>query len=185
VSHTRRTAVFKFVTLCLCLQAVLLLFFTSPHHIRLEGIVYCNFQLVIFPIYVFCFIPLCILISFYVLHSVSPPPARDPCNPSPCGYNAQCSNGVCTCLPEFQGNPFAGCRPECVLNQECPRDRACIRSKCSDPCPGTCGAQATCVVVNHIPTCSCPEGFSGNPFISCSPVPGKIICILLFIIFIL
>lgn len=135
--------------------------------------------------YVFCSIPLCTLIPFYVLHSASPPPARDPCNPSPCGYNTQCSNGVCTCLPEFQGNPFAGCRPECVLNQECPRDRACIRSKCSDPCPGTCGAQATCVVVNHIPTCSCPEGFSGNPFISCSPVPGNIICILLFIIFIL
>ncbi|KAJ4432717.1 hypothetical protein ANN_21354 [Periplaneta americana] len=103
-----------------------------------------------------------------------PPPLpqpKDPCNPSPCGPNSQCNNGICTCLPEFQGDPYAGCRPECVLNQECARDRACIRNRCTDPCPGTCGTQATCVVVNHIPTCTCPEGSSGNPFISCNPVP--------------
>jgi hypothetical protein len=34
--------------------------------------------------------------------------------------------------------------------------------------------------MNHIPTCSCPEGYSGNPFIICNQVPRKIICIFLF-----
>jgi hypothetical protein len=129
-----------------------------------------------------CFYYSYVLTVFNVLLAASPPPPRDPCNPSPCGSNAQCDNGVCTCLPEFQGNPFAGCRPECVLNQECSRDRACIRNKCTNPCPGTCGAQATCVVVNHIPTCSCPEGYSGNPFISCNPAQRKIIFIFIFIV---
>ncbi|EAT34892.1 AAEL012905-PA [Aedes aegypti] len=102
-----------------------------------------------------------------------PPPREpvrdDPCNPSPCGPNAQCNNGICTCLPEYQGDPYQGCRPECVLNSDCPRDRACIRSKCIDPCPGTCGQDALCEVINHIPMCSCPNGMSGNAFVQCRP----------------
>ncbi|XP_033611631.1 stabilin-1 [Cryptotermes secundus] len=104
-----------------------------------------------------------------------PPPAEpvqsDPCNPSPCGPNAQCQDGTCTCLLEYQGDPYSGCRPECVLSTDCPRNRACIRNKCADPCPGTCGQGATCDVVNHIPICSCPQGTSGNPFVQCRPVP--------------
>ena len=103
-----------------------------------------------------------------------PPPPRepvrdDPCNPSPCGPNAQCNNGICTCLPEYQGDPYQGCRPECVLNSDCPRDKACIRSKCIDPCPGTCGQDAICEVINHIPMCSCPNGMAGNAFVQCRP----------------
>lgn len=92
---------------------------------------------------------------------------KDPCIPSPCGYNAQCSQGICSCLPEYQGDPYSGCRPECVLNSECPRDRACVRSKCVDPCPGTCGQGAICDVINHIPMCTCPPGQTGNAFIAC------------------
>lgn len=103
--------------------------------------------------------------------SAPEPVQSDPCNPSPCGSNAQCQDGTCTCLPEYQGDPYAGCRPECVLSTDCPRNRACIRNKCSDPCPGTCGQGATCDVVNHIPMCSCPQGMSGNPFVQCRPVP--------------
>lgn len=100
------------------------------------------------------------------------PLAIEPCNPSPCGPNAQCNNGICTCLPEYQGDPYIGCRPECVLNSDCPRDKACIRNKCIDPCPGTCGQNADCNVNNHIPMCSCPQGFSGNAFILCSQIRG-------------
>lgn len=109
---------------------------------------------------------------------------KDPCNPSPCGPNAQCNDGVCSCLPEYQGDPYSGCRPECVLSTECPKNKACIRNKCTDPCPGTCGQNAQCDVVNHIPMCSCPQGFSGNAFIECRPVAGmyKIINIHMFII---
>jgi len=105
--------------------------------------------------------------------STALPPAVDLCNPSPCGPNSQCHDGVCTCLPEYQGDPYAGCRPECVLSTDCPRNRACIRNKCADPCPGTCGQGALCDVLNHIPSCSCPEGFTGDPFILCRAVPCK------------
>jgi hypothetical protein len=98
------------------------------------------------------------------------PVKTDPCNPSPCGANAQCDNGVCTCLPEYQGDPYRGCRPECVLNSDCTRDKACIRNKCTDPCPGTCGQNAECAVINHIPTCSCIQGYTGNAFVLCTRV---------------
>lgn len=99
--------------------------------------------------------------------------ATDPCNPSPCGANAQCRNGICTCLPEYEGDPYTSCRPECVLNSDCPKTRACLRNKCKDPCAGTCGSNAICEVINHIPSCSCPERTTGNPFVSCSPVQGN------------
>lgn len=100
-------------------------------------------------------------------HDPIPPP--DKCNPSPCGANTQCIDGTCICLPEYQGNPYTGCRPECVLNVDCPRDKACINRKCIDPCPGTCGDNAICEVINHIPMCSCPPGMEGNAFIHCVP----------------
>jgi hypothetical protein len=99
----------------------------------------------------------------------------DPCNPSPCGPNANCRDGSCTCIPEYHGDPYQGCRPECVLSQDCSRDKACIRQKCVDPCPGTCGQNAQCAVSNHVPMCSCPPGFSGSPFIECRPYRGMLL----------
>lgn len=100
---------------------------------------------------------------------------NDPCNPSPCGFNAQCNNGVCTCLPEYQGDPYIGCRPECVLNNDCPQNKACINRKCKDPCPGICGQNALCDVYNHIPMCRCPEKMMGNAFIECKPVESNLL----------
>lgn len=97
----------------------------------------------------------------------------DKCNPSPCGPNTLCRDGICSCLSEYQGDPYRGCRPECVLNDDCPRNRACIRNKCEDPCPGTCGQNAECSVINHIPMCTCFSGYQGNAFIACNPQPGK------------
>lgn len=96
----------------------------------------------------------------------------DPCNKSPCGPNAQCDNGICTCLPEYFGNPYISCRPECVLSTDCSNDKACIKNKCMDPCPGACGQNAQCNVINHIPMCSCPSNTGGNALIVCSPVQG-------------
>lgn len=46
-----------------------------------------------------------------------------------------------------------------------------MQNKCKDPCPGTCGQNAQCDVVNHIPMCSCPSGFTGNAFVTCRPTP--------------
>lgn len=48
---------------------------------------------------------------------------------------------------------------------------ACINNRCVDPCPGICGVHAICDVSNHIPSCSCPTGYSGNAFIACRPTP--------------
>lgn len=102
----------------------------------------------------------------------------NPCNPSPCGANAICKerNGVgsCTCLPEYFGDPYTNCRPECVTNSDCPRDKACINNKCSNPCPGVCGINAECTVSNHAPSCTCIPGYTGNPLSSCHLIaPSK------------
>lgn len=101
------------------------------------------------------------------------PSFDDPCNPSPCGTNAICSGGSCSCLPEYHGDPYIECRPECVLNSDCPRDKACRRNKCIDPCPGTCGISAICEVLIHVPMCKCSSGMEGNAFVQCRPVPRK------------
>lgn len=103
------------------------------------------------------------------------PQVVDKCNPSPCGQNTVCNNGVCTCLSEYQGNPLVGCRPECVLNNDCPRNKACVRNKCVDPCIGVCGLNADCTVINHVPTCSCVQGFIGNAFVQCNREPGRLV----------
>lgn len=71
-------------------------------------------------------------------------------------------------MPEYQGDPYVGCRPECVTNTDCALDRACIRNKCMDPCPNTCGQNALCSVYNHVPMCTCPAGMAGNAFVQCS-----------------
>lgn len=106
-------------------------------------------------------------------------PPKTPCTPSPCGSNAVCKErngaGSCSCIPEYSGDPYVECRPECVMNSECPRNRACINNKCVDPCPGTCGLNALCSVVNHSPTCTCVPGYVGNPLSACrEPLPQPI-----------
>lgn len=78
---------------------------------------------------------------------------------------------MCICSAGYEGNPYEGCRRECEVNSDCASHLACQRGKCVDPCIGTCGVGATCAVVNHVPTCSCREGYTGDPFYSCNPVP--------------
>lgn len=102
------------------------------------------------------------------------PIKQDPCNPSPCGSNAECVSGICSCIQEYYGDPYRECRPECVLNSDCPKDKACLRNKCQDPCPGTCGQNAECAVINHISTCTCLQGYQGNAFVLCIPVPTDV-----------
>lgn len=110
----------------------------------------------------------------------------DPCNPTPCGANAQCKvsrNGAaaCICEPGYFGNPYESCRPECVVNTDCPYNKACLRNKCEDPCPGVCGSTALCQVINHIPSCSCSPGYTGNPYSYCHIIinePSKFLTLL-------
>lgn len=91
----------------------------------------------------------------------------------PCGPNSQCRNrngqAVCTCVPGFLGSP-PNCRPECILSSDCLLNQACSNQKCIDPCPGTCGINAICRVVNHNPICSCKEDLTGDPFTLCRPL---------------
>lgn len=103
-------------------------------------------------------------------------PSGNPCVPSPCGPNAQCRSvggtPACSCLPNYIGRP-PNCRPECSINEECPGNLACQNERCRDPCPGSCGVHASCVVVKHAPMCTCDPGFTGDPFSGCSPIPSK------------
>lgn len=102
---------------------------------------------------------------------------KNPCQPSPCGINAVCKErngaGSCVCLPDYTGNPYEACRPECIVNSDCPANKACIRSKCQDPCPGTCGQFANCQVISHLPTCTCIDGYTGDPFNYCRILPQQ------------
>lgn len=101
---------------------------------------------------------------------------RNPCVPSPCGPNSVCravnNHAACSCVSNYIGRA-PNCRPECTINEECPNNRACQNERCRDPCPGSCGAHTTCVVVKHSPMCSCEIGFTGDPFSGCSQIKSK------------
>lgn len=131
-------------------------------------------------------LPLCLLCKFPFLHrfvsryslSVVEEP-RNPCNPSPCGANALCKEkngaGSCICVEGYFGDPYSGCRPECVTSNECSHDKACLNMKCVNPCPGTCGVNAECSVINHNPQCFCSPGYTGNALFICRKIePSKI-----------
>lgn len=101
---------------------------------------------------------------------------EQPCVPSPCGPHSHCrevnSHAVCSCVANYLGAP-PNCRPECVVSSECSADKACINQRCVDPCPGTCGLNARCQVVNHNAICSCQAGYVGDPFVRCVSQPSK------------
>ena len=99
------------------------------------------------------------------------PVISDPCNPNPCGSGAIATevgdDCVCSCPPEYQGDPYVECKPECVINPDCPTDMACRNFHCYDPCPGVCGRNAVCEVKRHSPVCSCLPGYTGNALVEC------------------
>ncbi|KRT79972.1 hypothetical protein AMK59_6539, partial [Oryctes borbonicus] len=91
----------------------------------------------------------------YVLPPPPPPSVRpsviDHCVPSPCGPYSECrdlgGSPSCSCRIGYIGTP-PNCRPECISSHECASNLACIREKCKDPCPGSCGTNAECNVQN-------------------------------------
>ena len=98
----------------------------------------------------------------------------NPCIPSPCGSFAQCRTGpndqaICSCLPNMIGSP-PSCRPECITNSECGENDACINQKCQNPCLNACSYNSECRVQNHIATCVCSPGYTGNAFESCNRI---------------
>lgn len=101
----------------------------------------------------------------------APTQSADPCELAQCGPNTECHKGVCKCIPNYFGDPYVGCRPECTMNTDCSPNKACVNTRCIEPCVGTCGVNALCTVYNHIPSCSCPTSYIGDPFVSCRPEP--------------
>ncbi|XP_077299152.1 asperous [Arctopsyche grandis] len=94
------------------------------------------------------------------------------CAGGTCGVNAQCtvSGGrpVCSCLPGYEGDPLSVCKKvECSDHTECRGHLACQNNKCVNPCAGACGNNANCDVRNHVPVCSCPTQYTGNPISGC------------------
>lgn len=73
-------------------------------------------------------------------------------------------------MQEYTGDPYTGCRPECVQNSDCDRKKACVNNKCADICPGVCGVNAECHVQNHSPICLCLNGYQGDPSRLCEPI---------------
>lgn len=84
---------------------------------------------------------------------------------STCGERAECyginHNAVCECRPGFTGNPKIGCNIiGCTSDNECPTDKACINTRCENPCEQVqvCERNEICRAYNHKPQCSCPPG---------------------------
>ncbi|XP_046465435.1 neurogenic locus notch homolog protein 3 isoform X1 [Neodiprion pinetum] len=108
----------------------------------------------------------------------------DLCQPNPCGINAVCTPGhdntgkerpVCTCPTGYIGNALISCqRGECLSDNECPDNRACIDFSCQNPCTGRqCGPSATCSPRRHIAVCTCPDGTRGDALVTCNPIDSR------------
>lgn len=106
----------------------------------------------------------------------------DPCDSIECGKNTKCvkQNGVglCQCLPNHFGNPYQGCtaktavkaEQKCFRHTDCSPTLSCIQSRCINPCPDFCPANADCKINDHILTCACKAGFSGDNYRYCSKI---------------
>lgn len=120
--------------------------------------------------YIFLFFLIYKLYVFSLLLAAREEPTQNPCEPSPCGPYSNCrvvnNHAVCSCKENYIGNP-PSCKPECMVSSDCLPNLACLNQRCKDPCPGACGINAKCQVVNHNPICSCNSGYTGDPFIRC------------------
>lgn len=110
----------------------------------------------------------------------------DFCSESPCAPGAICTNARgsyrCHCQLGTVGNPYdSGCQPsaECLNDDNCPVTAKCAEingvPKCTDACARLqCGANADCVVNDHIGSCKCRLGYEGDANdnrIGCRPQP--------------
>ena len=99
---------------------------------------------------------------------------KHPCFPNPCGINALCNMhpniehaATCVCKKGYFGDPSSYCHPECTENEHCSSNRVCKNQKCVDTCPGFCGTNTVCSISNHLRSCDCRKGYTGNPSGSC------------------
>ncbi|RXG61182.1 hypothetical protein Avbf_05571 [Armadillidium vulgare] len=108
-----------------------------------------------------CFVSFRLSFSIRSTDLPTSPPPKDVCE---CGDNAECiqdgSRNYCKCLPDFYGNPYDRCEPECVINTREP-EHLCN--------PNPCGPYTECDVKNNKVVCSCLPGYPGTPETSCNP----------------
>jgi hypothetical protein len=106
------------------------------------------------------------------------------CGQGVCGENANCQainhRAQCSCPPDFLGDAYSRCYTECTRHNDCASNKACVRLRCQDPCsspnPNVCGQGAQCEATNHKAVCSCPRGYTGDPFVSCRKFEKKDLC---------
>ncbi|XP_022668562.1 uncharacterized protein LOC111253451 isoform X4 [Varroa destructor] len=101
----------------------------------------------------------------------------DPCETTLCGRNAVCipnkHSAICKCLEGYVGDPLdgrVGCKKaECFHHEDCRDDQICHENKCIDLCVirQGCGPNAHCISKHHSATCTCREGYEGDPVIGC------------------
>ncbi|CAG2064249.1 unnamed protein product, partial [Timema podura] len=62
-------------------------------------------------------------------------------------------------------------------NRDCSSRKSCVNNECVNPCNlQVCGVRAQCDVENHVPVCSCPQRYTGNPFQYCNEIDPKTFC---------
>lgn len=92
-----------------------------------------------------------------------------------CSCGESCVQGRCRLrcsadnqCPTGQLCRIGSCAPGCKANTDCAVQQACINGQCRDPCQiSPCGRGAECRISDHRAVCLCPNGFSGNPTVSC------------------
>ena len=71
---------------------------------------------------------------------------------------------ICSCKPNFVGNPLQGCRYECERDNDCSAHQKCEQFRCTAVCDqDACGEGANCRPLNHRAECTCPDNFIGSP----------------------
>jgi len=75
-----------------------------------------------------------------------------------------------------QSIPILPPSPECTKNDDCASDTTCINQRCVSPCTlgDSCGRGSFCHSQNHQPICRCPNGYTGDPRIACTPRKNSI-----------
>lgn len=99
----------------------------------------------------------------------------------PCASSAKCKvvdslpvrTMVCEChdsVPDINGEckKIPKIKTGCDNDDECNDAEACISGVCKSPC--NCGVGARCHTYKHRSTCSCIEGYEGNPSILCQAI---------------
>jgi len=123
-------------------------------------------------------VPICALLVLQFTSTNAQIRGVNPCSPSPCGPGTYCEvnhhgAAVCRCLPGLFPKPdtITGCAPQCDYDTQCRPHEKCHGNKCVPACePSTCGVNAICESLNHVPTCKCLRGYTGDPLAQCTQV---------------